>query len=76
MCDGTKEEGTKNVTETQTGKDGFISLLRLKGVEDFDQGMRIVSRNERRPFSSLSLSHYTKFDIFEILAKDLKLVQR
>lgn len=55
MCDGTKEEGTKNVTETQTGKDGFVSLLRLKGVEDFDQGMRIVSRNERRPFSSLSL---------------------
>lgn len=55
MCDGTKEEGTKNVTETQTGKDGFVSLLRFKGVEDFDQGMRIVSRNERRPFSSLSL---------------------
>lgn len=55
MCDGTKEEGTKNVTETQTGKDGFVSLLRLKGVEDFDQGMGIVSRNERRPFSSLSL---------------------
>lgn len=54
MCDGTKEEGTKNVTETQTGKDWFVSLLRLKGVEDFDQGMGIVSRNERRPFSSLS----------------------
>lgn len=55
MCDGTKEEGTKNVTETQAGKDGFVSLLRSKGVEDFDQGMRIVSRNKRRPFSSLSL---------------------